>query len=232
MFAINHAATALVLKKAYPKVSLVWLLVSVQAMEFLWVALNFAGVEHTATESTIRSVGDIHLSDMPFSHSLATSALVALLAWLVLRAFGRKQLGLAVGLGVISHILLDLLTHSPDIAVAPGVSAPMLGLGLYSAAPLVAFVVELAYGIFCWTVFGGSYALLAAIVLFNLANLSLFSEAIPGPEVWLGGQPLLLVGVILGQIVVTLLVVGVLARRRTQASEPALPANAMTSAAR
>ena len=229
MFAINHAATALVLKKAYPKVSLVWLLVSVQAVELLWVALNFTGVERTDTESTIRSVRDIHLSHMPYSHSLATSALVALVAWLGFRAAGRNQLGAAVGLGVMSHIVLDVLTHAPDIAIAPGIGAPMLGLGLYGAAPLLAFAVELAFGILCWIVYRGGSALLAAIVLFNLANVSLFSDRIPGPEAWLGGRPILLAGVILGQIVATLLVVGILARRTP--GELSSSPNAMASTA-
>ena len=45
MFAINHAATALVFKRRFPDVSLIALLVSAQAMEFAWVMLNYLGVE-------------------------------------------------------------------------------------------------------------------------------------------------------------------------------------------
>ena len=40
MFAINHAATALIFKRRFEDVSLVALLLSVQAMEFAWVALT------------------------------------------------------------------------------------------------------------------------------------------------------------------------------------------------
>jgi hypothetical protein len=43
MFAINHAATALIFKRRFEDVSLVALLLSVQAMEFAWVALNYVG---------------------------------------------------------------------------------------------------------------------------------------------------------------------------------------------
>jgi hypothetical protein len=45
MFAIGHAATALVIKRAYPSVPMTPLLISVQAMEFAWVALNHLGIE-------------------------------------------------------------------------------------------------------------------------------------------------------------------------------------------
>jgi hypothetical protein len=41
MFAINHAATALIFKRHFENVSLVALLLSVQVMEFAWVVLNY-----------------------------------------------------------------------------------------------------------------------------------------------------------------------------------------------
>src|SRR5215470_15429260 len=74
MFAIDHAATALLLKRRYPSVSLTPLLLSVQAMELAWVGLNYLGIERTTTETAVRSVADIHLAYMPFSHSVATVA--------------------------------------------------------------------------------------------------------------------------------------------------------------
>jgi hypothetical protein len=70
--------------------------------------------------------------------------------------------------------------------------------------PALAFLIELAYGVVCWRVFRGGRALLAVIVGFNLANVSQFFRAIPGPEDAMAGRPLVLVTVILGQIIVTL----------------------------
>ncbi len=83
MFAINHAATALLLERRFPTVPLVPLLVSVQAMEIAWVALNYLGIERAATEPMVRYVGDIHLAYIPFSHSLLTALAAALLVWAV-----------------------------------------------------------------------------------------------------------------------------------------------------
>jgi hypothetical protein len=215
MFAIDHASTALLVKRRFPSVSIVPILVSVQAMELAWVALNYLGIERTTTESAVRSVADIHLAYMPYSHSVVTPIVAALAAWLVIeKGFRRGALGRAIGLGIMSHLILDLLTHGHDIVLLPGLASPKLGLGLYDAAPFVAFLVELIYGIFCWRVYQGSRGLLALIVVGNLANLSFLSPAIPGPESYLAGRPLLLVTVIFVQIVVSLVLVGVLARRR------------------
>jgi hypothetical protein len=113
----------------------------------------------------------------------------------------------------LSHLILDLITHAPDISIAPGLNQPKLGLGLYGAVPLAAFVVEILYGVFCWWVYEGGKGLLAVIVLFNLANLSLLSPAVPGPEQFLAGRPMLVVTVIAVQIAVTLTIVGVFSSR-------------------
>src|SRR5262245_11141273 len=117
MFAVDHAATALLIKRRFPAAPLTPLLLSVQAMELAWVGLNYLGGERTTTESSVHSVADIHLAYMPYSHSAATAAAAALLAWLfVEKRLGRPQLGLAIGIGVFSHLVLDVLTHASDIA--------------------------------------------------------------------------------------------------------------------
>src|SRR5262245_24432753 len=212
MFAVDHAATAVLIKRRFPTVPIAPILVSVQAMELAWVVLNYAGIERTTTESTVRSVADIHLAYMPYSHSVATAVGAALLAWLIAaRGLHRRLLGLALGIGVVSHLVLDLATHAADIVWWPGSSWPPLGLGLYDRAPMWGFALEMAYGVLCWRVFRGRTALLAAIVLGNLANVTFFSAAIPGPEEFLAGHPMLAVTVVFVQIVVMLVLVGVLA---------------------
>lgn len=235
MFAIDHAATALLLKRRYPSVRMLPLLLAVQAMELAWVGLNYLGIERTTTEASVRSVADIHLVYMPYSHSVATALGAALLAWLVLeRGLGRPELGRAVGLGIASHLALDLLTHAHDLALWPGASTPRLGLGLYGSAPFAAFVVEMVYGVACWWLFRGGGALLAVVVLGNLANLSLLSDAIPGPEAALAGRPLMVVTLVFGQIVATMVLVGLLAGRPTapgagirRPSPPMVPGDAV-----
>ena len=216
MFAVDHAATALILKRRYPKVPIAPLLIAVQAMELAWVILNYLGIERTTTERVVRSVADIHLAWMPYSHSVATAIGAALLAWGVIElGLNQRDLGRAVGLGIASHLVLDLLTHAHDIVLWPGRVSPRLGLGLYDAAPLAAFMVELVYGIICWRIYRGGRGLLALVVVGNLANLSLLSVSIPGPEGFLAGRPLMVVTLVALQIVATLCLTGLLSRRAT-----------------
>ena len=72
MFAIGHAATALIIKRKYADLPILPLLLSVQLMEFLWVVFNYVGIEKTTTEPTVKSVSDIHLAFIPYSHSIAS----------------------------------------------------------------------------------------------------------------------------------------------------------------
>ena len=211
MFAINHAATALIIKRVFKDVPIIWILISVQFMELLWVFLNYGGIEKTTTDEKVKYVGNIHLSYIPFSHSIVTMSGVAIAAWLLISKWlGLSDVGIAVGLGIASHLFLDLITHSPDIAIAPFIDEPKFGLGLYSKLPIPAFFLEIGYGIVCWWIYGGGFALLAMIVLFNLANLSMFFKAIPGVEQKMANRPLLITTVVLIQIVVTLTVVDLL----------------------
>ena len=122
MFAADHAATALLIKRRYPTVSMAPLLISVQAMELAWVALNYLGVERTTTEPTVRSVADIHFAYMPvlafgcYRDGCRSWRFVGI----VDRGLGRRALGLAVAIGIVSHLVLDIATHAPDIALWPG----------------------------------------------------------------------------------------------------------------
>jgi len=216
MFAINHAAAALVLKRRYPTVRMAFLLLAVQAVELLWVALNLMGVETTTTDATVRSVQNIHLAHMPWSHSVATTFVLSLVAWALIRfSLGKPKSAIAVALGIASHLVLDLVTHSPDIAIAPGLAGSKLGAGFYGSVPVLAFLLELGFGIACWRIYRGSRWLLIAIIAFNVANLSLFLPQVVGIEAELAGRVTLLTLVILAQIVVTLATVGWLSRDRT-----------------
>jgi hypothetical protein len=211
MFAINHAATALVIKRVYGTVPMVWILISVQGMELLWVVLNFIGLERTTTDRVVRYVGNIHLSKMPYSHSVVTMLGAAVMSWLVLsQVFSQQDIGAAFGLGIVSHLILDLVTHDRDIPLAPFIKGPKFGLGLYARFPVPAFFLEIGYGLLCWSIYGGSWLLLATIILFNLANLSMFFKTISGIERIMADKPRLITSVIFLQIVITLILVGVL----------------------
>jgi membrane-bound metal-dependent hydrolase YbcI (DUF457 family) len=209
MFAINHAATGLIIKRIFPDVPMVAILVAVQLIEGLWVILNFFGIERTTTENKVESVSDVHLEYMPFSHSIFSTVALALGA-LALFTLGFKEfdLGIAIALGICSHLVLDLVSHARDVAVIPFWTNRKFGVGLYEK-PSIAFAFETIYGIFCWWVYGGSTALFCIIVIFNLMNASFFIKAIPGPERFIANRPSWVTGIVAVQIIATAVLVGV-----------------------
>jgi hypothetical protein len=222
MFAVDHALTALLIKRRYRAAPLAPILLSVQAMELAWVALNYGGIERTDAEAQVHSVADIHLSYMSYSHSVATACGAAALAWWTLTRLDRPILARAVGIGLLSHLVLDLATHARDIALAPGM-AIAFGSGLYERAPAVAFAIELAFAVFCVWIYArerrevAARSLYAVAIVGNLLNVSFLSTAIAGPEELLGGHPVLVVSVVFVQIVLTLGIVYLLAGRDDRA---------------
>ncbi len=208
MFAINHAATALVFKKKFPKVKMIWLLLSVQFIEFIWVGLHFLGVEKTSTEATVNYVGDIHLYQMPFSHSILSSILLSITAYIFVKFFIKNgKTALVISLAVASHIVLDILVHAKDIPLSFITTNEKFGSQLYNLFPYIAFSFEFAYGIFCWFYFKGSFKLLLVIAGFNLANFTIFSPDVAGLESLFANRPIILASVILMQIVITIYLV-------------------------
>lgn len=212
MNAINHAATALLINKKWPGVPIIPVLISVQLVEFLWVALNILGIETTTTESQVKALSDIHLVHMPYSHSIAATVVLGFAVWLVVAKFLKRPVwGVALAFAVSSHIILDLITHAQDIALLPGMNSPKFGSGLYTI-PLLALAIETLYGVWCWWMFRGSMALLAVIVALNMAALSFYAPGITGPEAFLSGHPILFAAVIGCHIILGLAAIGLLAR--------------------
>jgi hypothetical protein len=166
MYAINHAVTALILKKKQPASSMLLLLVSVQLAEIAWVIFNFPGLEHFSVSN-----GKLHLDFLPYSHSVLSGVVMAFISFAVINwGCKNRKLTIAFSIGVLSHIIIDMLFHEKDIRLSPFSAAPVWGLGIIGY-PLLNFALELMYGIFCCWYFKGSKALLAVIVVFNIIDL-------------------------------------------------------------
>lgn len=206
MQAINHVATALILKKKVPNAPLFGLILGTEAVEYLWVGLNLAGVEHTVIDNGMQSVADIHLAHMPFSHSFATSVAMAAMVGLVIlwrRGGTGASVALAMALAVLSHVALDLLVHAQDIAIAPWIGGGKYGSGLYANVPFMALLLETFYGVTCWWIYRGSWKLLAVIVGLGIAAVPTYSTMINIGESMLAGQSALFALIILAQMLVT-----------------------------
>ena len=189
------------------------MLISVQLVELLWIVFTYLGIEH------FRVTPDaVHLDFIPYSHSVATGALLAVLAWFMGKSARRSNLGVAMALGILSHIALDIIHHEPNIALLPMAWGPRFGLNL-QGYPILDFTVELVFCIACWKIFGGSRGLLIGIVIFNLLNIPLMFT-LPGTLTPIVEHPTILPTLILIEVVATWLVVWWLGKRTVFLEDP------------
>ncbi len=137
---IGHFGIGLAAKKTAPKVSLGTLFFAAQLLDLLWPAFVLLGWEHFTIEPGITKMAPLNFTDYPLSHSLLMSCVWGLLAGLAYYFIKRNRKGaVIIALCVISHWVLDLLVHRPDLPLYPG--GPLIGFGLWNM-PATAIIIE------------------------------------------------------------------------------------------
>ena len=135
---------------AGPEIKLWHGFVAVQFLDVLWAPFVLTGVEHVRITENFTASNHFDLYHMPYTHSLLMAVVWSVVAGFaygaVCRRAGRAAAIMIAAL-VFSHWLLDLITHKPDLALAPGFllgdDSVRLGFGLWDNRP-VAFGLELA----------------------------------------------------------------------------------------
>lgn len=127
---VGHLSVGLIGKRVEPKISLGTWMLAVLLADFVCFPLLIAGVE-----GFHNSVGAI-----PYSHSLLMDTIWAALFAAVYFAVRRYPRGAWLLFGaVLSHWVLDVISHKPDIRLAPGVTT-VWGLGLWNSIPATLIV--------------------------------------------------------------------------------------------
>jgi hypothetical protein len=137
---IGHFGVGFGAKHLAPRVSLGTLFLAAQFIDLLWPTLLQLGVERVRIAPGATAVTPLDFEHYPVSHSLLAVAGWASLiggAHFLLRRCRREAV--LVGVLVVSHWLLDLLVHRPDLPLLPA-GGPKVGLGLWSSLPLTVLV--------------------------------------------------------------------------------------------
>ncbi|MBZ5721572.1 MAG: hypothetical protein LAO03_14430 [Acidobacteriia bacterium] len=130
---IGHFGVAMAAKKVAPRASLGTLIFAAQFLDLLWPILLLLGIEHVAIVPGITKASPFDFTAYPYSHSLAMALLWSVLVGAIYYALRRYQRGAWVAaLAVLSHWVLDLVVHRPDLLLRPG-GETRVGLGLWNS---------------------------------------------------------------------------------------------------
>ena len=145
---IGHYALGLAAKRLAPRTSLGTLFAAPTLADLLWPVLLLLGLEQSHVVPGPNPLLTLWLDDIPWSHSLFT-----LIVWGAVFGFlykargGDKRAAIVIAVLVVSHWVLDFVTHRPDMPLYPG--GPKVGLGLwnYPVANVVIETVMLGAGV-------------------------------------------------------------------------------------
>ena len=179
---IGHFGVGFGLKQAAPKVSLGTLFLAVQFVDLLWSTFLLLGIERVEIAPGITDVVPLSFIQHPISHSLLSvivwSVCFAAVYWLIRKhAVGAWVCGAAV----VSHWILDLIVHQPDLPLLP-IGGPVVGFGLWNSLAGTVIVESLVFVAGVWLYCRrttardrmGSFALwglIVFLVLIYLGNL-------------------------------------------------------------
>lgn len=181
MFA-GHFGVAFGMKRAAPTISLGMLFFAAQWLDLLWPVLILTGTEHAVIAPGLMEGSPLDFIYYPFSHSL-----LMVIAWAILISFlfglitSSYKNAWVIGACVVSHWLLDLLVHRPDLPLLPD-DTFKTGLGLWHSRTISLLTETVIYAGGVWLYLSSTktrslrnrialWSLIVFIYLIQLANM-------------------------------------------------------------
>jgi membrane-bound metal-dependent hydrolase YbcI (DUF457 family) len=132
---VGHLAVGLIAKHKAPDVNLGWFIAGVSAADLIWPILVLTGIERVRIEQGATAFTPLVFESYPWSHSFVMSVIWGLVLVAIARvAKVPASASLLLVLTVVSHWVLDFVTHAPDMPLWPG-DSPKFGLALWNSIP-------------------------------------------------------------------------------------------------
>jgi len=146
---IGHFAVGFAAKKFAPASSAAVLLAAPLLADMLWPFFLLLGWEQVRIDPGNTRFTPLDFVSYPWSHSLLMLCVWATAFGAVYYAITRYWPGsIAIWIGVVSHWVLDWVTHRPDMPLVPG--GPRYGLGLWNSVPGTIAVETLMMAVGVW----------------------------------------------------------------------------------
>lgn len=142
---LGHIAAGLAAKRVTPKTPVVLLIVAGELVDILWPVFLLLGVETARIAPGNTVITPLDFVSYPWTHSLLGHCVWGCLLGGIVYAFrkDRKEAWVLAGV-VVSHWVLDVISHRPDMPLVPGLDVKV-GLGLWNSLPATLLV---EYGLF------------------------------------------------------------------------------------
>ena len=115
---VGHFAVAFAAKKVSPRVPLPALLAATCGLDLLWPFFLLTGLEVVRIDPGNTAFTPLDFVSYPWSHSLVMSLFWGALAGVVaMRMLHSTSAGIVIGAVVVSHWVLDWVSHRPDMPV-------------------------------------------------------------------------------------------------------------------
>ena len=133
---LGHYGVAFAAKRSTPRSSLGTTVFAAQWLDELWPILLVAGIERVRVVPGLMAANPLDFEYYPFSHGLAAAVVWSVLFGVAYYAARRDvRAATIIGALVLSHWILDLPMHRPDLPLWPG-SDVRVGLGAWNSIPL------------------------------------------------------------------------------------------------
>ena len=183
---VGHFAVGFAAKRFAPRTSFGVLLAAPLLSDLLWPVFLLFGWEVVRIDPNGMKLAPLDFVSYPWSHSLLMCAVWAALFASVYYGITRYARGtMAIGVGVLSHWVLDWVTHKPDMPLYPG--GKLFGLGLWNFVDqaVILELVMFAAGVYLYVSATrardrlGLYGLWVYVALLTASYLHSFSRRLP-----------------------------------------------------
>jgi hypothetical protein len=146
---LGHFGLALGVKGVAPRPSLGTTVMAAQWADGVWPVFVLLGFEHVEIHPGITAVTPLDFVSYPYTHSLVADVGWAALFAVVYGAMRKDWRGaLWLAALVLSHWVLDVIAHRPDMPTWPG--GPRIGLGLWNSIPATLIAEFALFGAGLW----------------------------------------------------------------------------------
>jgi hypothetical protein len=146
---IGHFAVGFASKRLAPQASLGTLIGSAVLLDLLWPVFVLIGWEQVQIDPGNTAFTPLNFVSYPISHSLVAAIGWATLFALIYYLVTRYRAGsVVIWIGIVSHWVLDFVTHRPDLPLYPG--GPRVGLRLWNSILGTVIVEAMMYTAGIW----------------------------------------------------------------------------------